>query len=144
MPGMSKSENVYLRHITARKSTPMLMDCTRQTLVGPGTILPRQTRTKIFPSTRPFTGRPSRIRVGMKYLGRGWNANEHGLSRIRRDIIESIGNVLKELAMLCLPLTRWPDDPYSIEQLKAPRMNISVVRPLVETFYKMQDVSVGM
>jgi hypothetical protein len=41
--------------------------------------------------------------------------------------------------------TNWQlDDPYSIEQLKAPRMNISVVRPLVEAFYEMQDVSIGM
>ena len=35
------------------------------------------------------------------------------------------------------------DDPYSLEQLKAPRMNISVVRPLVDQFYAMRDVSIG-
>ncbi|KAK4939617.1 hypothetical protein LTR10_020117 [Elasticomyces elasticus] len=44
--------------------------------------------------------------------------------RIRRDIISSI------------------DDPYSLEQLKAPRMNISVVRPLVDALYEMEDLSV--
>lgn len=33
------------------------------------------------------------------------------------------------------------DDPYSIDQLKAPRMNISVVRPLVDQFYESQDLS---
>ncbi|EXJ85892.1 hypothetical protein A1O1_06261 [Capronia coronata CBS 617.96] len=43
--------------------------------------------------------------------------------RIRRDIINSI------------------DDPYSLEQLKAPRMNISVVRPLVDSIYGKQDLS---
>ncbi len=46
------------------------------------------------------------------------------IHRIRRDIIDSI------------------DDPYSLEQLKAPRMNISVVRPLVDALYEMQDVSI--
>ena len=35
------------------------------------------------------------------------------------------------------------DDPYSLEQLKAPRMNITVVRPIVNTLYEMQDLSVG-
>ena len=46
------------------------------------------------------------------------------IHRIRRDIINSI------------------DDPYSLDQLKAPRMNISVVRPLVDQFYEMKDASV--
>ena len=46
------------------------------------------------------------------------------IHRIRHEIINSI------------------DDPYSIDQLKAPRMNISVVRPLVEQFYNMQDLSI--
>lgn len=43
---------------------------------------------------------------------------------VRRDIINSI------------------DDPYSLDQLKAPRMNISVVRPLVDQYYDMQDASI--
>ena len=34
------------------------------------------------------------------------------------------------------------DDPYSIDQLKAPRMNISVVRPLVDQFYATDDLSI--
>jgi hypothetical protein len=34
------------------------------------------------------------------------------------------------------------DDPYSLEQLKDPRMNASVIRPLVDQYYKLQDVSV--
>ena len=34
------------------------------------------------------------------------------------------------------------DDPYSLDQLKAPRMNISVVRPLVDQFYETQDLSI--
>ncbi|KAI1616583.1 hypothetical protein EDD36DRAFT_429474 [Exophiala viscosa] len=46
------------------------------------------------------------------------------IHRIRRDVISSI------------------DDPYSLDQLKAPRMNISVVRPLVDALYEMQDLSV--
>lgn len=40
------------------------------------------------------------------------------------------------------PLT-FSDDPYSLEQLKAPRMNISVVRPLVDALYETQDLSIG-
>lgn len=35
------------------------------------------------------------------------------------------------------------DDPYSLEQLKAPRMNLSVVRPLVDSLYETQDLSIG-
>ncbi|KAF4635497.1 hypothetical protein G7Y89_g2606 [Cudoniella acicularis] len=46
------------------------------------------------------------------------------IHRIRRDIINAI------------------DDPYSIEQLRDPRMNISVVRPLVDKLYDLNDVSV--
>ena len=34
------------------------------------------------------------------------------------------------------------DDPYSIEQLKMPRMNVAVVRPLVDHLYDPDDVSV--
>jgi hypothetical protein len=48
-----------------------------------------------------------------------WN-----IHRIRRDIIDSI------------------DDPYSLDQLKAPRMNISVIRPLVDEYYGHQDLSI--
>ena len=48
------------------------------------------------------------------------------IHRIRKDIIEAI------------------DDPYSLEQLRDPRMNLSVVRPLVDRFYEMDDVSVSM
>lgn len=47
------------------------------------------------------------------------------IHRIRRDIIEAI------------------DDPYSLEQLRDPRMNLSIVRPLVDKFYEHQDVSMG-
>lgn len=39
-------------------------------------------------------------------------------------------------------LTKVLDDPYSLEQLKDPRMNASVIRPLVDVYYKLQDVSV--
>lgn len=35
------------------------------------------------------------------------------------------------------------DDPYSIEQLRDPRMNISVVRPLVDRLYELDDVSIS-
>lgn len=34
------------------------------------------------------------------------------------------------------------DDPYSLEQLKSPRMNVSVVRPLVDHLYDPDDVSI--
>ncbi len=46
------------------------------------------------------------------------------IHRIRRDVLNSI------------------DDPYSLDQLKAPRMNISVIRPLVDEYYAMQDLSI--
>jgi hypothetical protein len=35
------------------------------------------------------------------------------------------------------------DDPYSLEQLRDPRMNISVVRPLVDKLYELDDVSIS-
>ena len=35
------------------------------------------------------------------------------------------------------------DDPYSIEQLRDPRMNVSVVRPLVDRCYEDQDLSMS-
>ena len=56
--------------------------------------------------------------------------NPHGdlpvyatIHRIRRDVIASI------------------DDPYTFEQLAAPRTNLSVVRPLVDHLYETPDVS---
>lgn len=36
-----------------------------------------------------------------------------------------------------------PDDPYTAEQLKAPRMNKLLVRPLVDQLYNPHDLSVG-
>ncbi|TGO63193.1 hypothetical protein BOTNAR_0103g00110 [Botryotinia narcissicola] len=46
------------------------------------------------------------------------------IHRIRRDIISAI------------------DDPYSLEQLRDPRLNVSVVRPLVVKLYDLDDLSV--
>ncbi|KAH8676820.1 hypothetical protein BGZ60DRAFT_403489 [Tricladium varicosporioides] len=46
------------------------------------------------------------------------------IHRIRRDVIAAI------------------DDPYSIEQLRDPRMNTTIVRPLVDKLYELNDVSV--
>ncbi|KAI4090461.1 MAG: hypothetical protein LQ344_004767 [Seirophora lacunosa] len=34
------------------------------------------------------------------------------------------------------------DDPYSLEQLRAPRLNSLVLRPLVDRFYNQQDISI--
>ncbi|KAF3909136.1 hypothetical protein ABW21_db0207298 [Orbilia brochopaga] len=34
------------------------------------------------------------------------------------------------------------DDPYSMSQLRDPRMNTSIVRPLVDKYYEMKDVSI--
>ncbi|KAH7364611.1 hypothetical protein BKA65DRAFT_142036 [Rhexocercosporidium sp. MPI-PUGE-AT-0058] len=45
------------------------------------------------------------------------------IHRIRKDVIAAI------------------DDPYSIEQLRDPRMNLTVVRPLVDRYYTLNDVS---
>ncbi|GAB7357461.1 hypothetical protein MBLNU459_g0004t1 [Dothideomycetes sp. NU459] len=60
-----------------------------------------------------------------------WQPNPHAalpvyttIHRIRRLVIASI------------------DDPYSLDQLKSPRMNVSVVRPLVDHFYDPDDVSI--
>ena len=46
------------------------------------------------------------------------------IHRVRLDIIQTI------------------DDPYSLEQLRSARINIQIIRPLVDQFYKLQDVSV--
>lgn len=35
------------------------------------------------------------------------------------------------------------DDPYSLDQLKSPRMNVAVVRPLVDHLYDPDDASIG-
>lgn len=35
------------------------------------------------------------------------------------------------------------DDPYTSDQLKAPRMNKLVIRPLVDQLYDPDDISVG-
>lgn len=60
-----------------------------------------------------------------------WQPNPHAklpvyttIHRIRRLVITSI------------------DDPYSLEQLKSPRMNVAVVRPLVDHLYDADDVSI--
>ncbi|KAI4162686.1 MAG: hypothetical protein LQ342_003732 [Letrouitia transgressa] len=36
------------------------------------------------------------------------------------------------------------DDPYSLEQLRAPRMNAMLVRPLVDRLYELDDISIGV
>jgi hypothetical protein len=36
------------------------------------------------------------------------------------------------------------EDPYSIEQLREPRMNVLIVKPLVDRLYDEEDISVGM
>ena len=46
------------------------------------------------------------------------------IHQIRRDVIENL------------------DDPYSLDQLRAPRMNTTVVRPMVDNLYDMLDISV--
>jgi hypothetical protein len=35
------------------------------------------------------------------------------------------------------------DDSYSLEQLKSPRFNLAIVRPLVDRLYALHDISVG-
>ncbi|KAK6335947.1 hypothetical protein TWF730_003322 [Orbilia blumenaviensis] len=39
-------------------------------------------------------------------------------------------------------VTNLIDDPYSLKQLRDPRMNQSLVRPLVDKYYEMKDISV--
>ena len=43
-----------------------------------------------------------------------------------------------------LTMRRHADDPYTLEQLREPRMNVLMVRPLVDRLYDPNDVSVGM
>jgi hypothetical protein len=35
------------------------------------------------------------------------------------------------------------DDPYTLEQLMSPRINVSIVRPLTDRLYDPVDVSMG-
>ena len=42
-----------------------------------------------------------------------------------------------------MSLTPEPDDPYTLEQLKSPRLNVKIIRPLVDRLYDPKDVSVG-
>jgi len=44
--------------------------------------------------------------------------------RIRRDILAKI------------------NDPYSLEQIRAPRLTQSVIRPLLQTYYELDDISI--
>jgi hypothetical protein len=36
------------------------------------------------------------------------------------------------------------EDPYSIEQLREPRMNVLIVKPLVDRLYDEDDISIGL
>ena len=126
-----------------KSSMQMKMASIRPTRAGPETTLLPPTRTRTFQSIRRFTGRhlhnPCGDRastVAMRLTG-GANAVYEETSWTALVINTPVCETLLLGANRCV------DDPYSIEQLKAPRMNISVVRPLVETFYEMQDVSIG-
>jgi len=35
------------------------------------------------------------------------------------------------------------EDPYSVEQLREPRMNVLIVKPLVDRLYDEGDISIG-
>jgi hypothetical protein len=35
------------------------------------------------------------------------------------------------------------DDPYTLEQLQGPRINVALVRPLVDRLYDPDDISIG-
>jgi hypothetical protein len=35
------------------------------------------------------------------------------------------------------------DDPYTLDQLMSPRINVSIVRPLTDRLYDPDDVSMG-
>lgn len=44
----------------------------------------------------------------------------------------------------CPTLTGTPtDDPYTMEQLMSPRINIAIVRPLTIRLYNPDDISIG-
>lgn len=65
------------------------------------------------------------------------------IHRIRRLIIATIGR-LELVLPFDASFLNVPDDPYDIAQLKSPRMNTTVVRPLVEHLYDPNDVSIGI
>ncbi|KAL9056363.1 MAG: hypothetical protein Q9162_002954 [Coniocarpon cinnabarinum] len=48
----------------------------------------------------------------------------HNIWRIRREVVSNIA------------------DPYTLEQLRAPRLNTSVVRPMMEQLYELDDISI--
>lgn len=50
----------------------------------------------------------------------------YNIQRIRRLILASI------------------EDPYSMDQLKEPRMNVLIVKPLVDRLFDADDISIGM
>lgn len=41
-------------------------------------------------------------------------------------------------------MTRHLDDPYTLDQLRQPQMNVAIVRPLVDRLYDENDISIGM
>ncbi|KAI5204728.1 receptor-activated Ca2+-permeable cation channel [Aureobasidium subglaciale] len=61
-----------------------------------------------------------------------WQPNPH-----RQLPIYTTIHRIRRLVIACI------DDPYSLDQLKSPRMNTAVVRPLLDHLYDPDDVSVG-
>lgn len=39
-------------------------------------------------------------------------------------------------------VTKAISDPYTLEQLRAPRLNVTVVRPMMDKLYDLQDISI--
>ncbi|KIX04585.1 uncharacterized protein Z518_05455 [Rhinocladiella mackenziei CBS 650.93] len=70
-----------------------------------------------------------------------WTRNQAGPPRAADLYRNADCNVYENILRIRRDITNSIDDPYSLEQLKAPRMNISVVRPLVDSLYEKQDLS---
>jgi hypothetical protein len=62
--------------------------------------------------------------------------------RIRKDIIEAIG-LWAFIIPRATSANLYSDDPYSLDQLRDPRINVSIVRPLVDRLHELDDVSVS-
>lgn len=65
------------------------------------------------------------------------------IHKIRRLVMASIGEFHHSWTPVIQLADAWcVDDPYSVDQLKSPRLNNAVVRPMVDHLYDPEDVSI--
>ncbi|KAJ8611231.1 hypothetical protein MRB53_038075 [Persea americana] len=127
----------HYQHITMAEDPPRPRLPKRQTLRG--------TRTKSFNEAM----RLARSREEQEtLLGAEEQADDDGCYPPRQSddprapnphLALPVYNTIHQIRRLVMATI---DDPYSYDQLKSPRMNIAIVRPLVDHFYDPDDVSV--